>query len=482
MADDEIINYNLSGDLIEEDKRMKKILLVETITSRCASSSHDILQKISHSICDSGDGSKLDATVLCGGATNFSYKVFVDNHPELCVFAKLCFEYALWNPDRTAHYDLQRVENEYKIMKDVSSKSKGCVVSPLACWDVKQGGVNMKLFVTEWSKGDEQFGNQFIDGVVDPRIAPQIADTLATLNNIKDFDPDFNKLVKPCIESIDEHMKAVARAASQTKDPSDRTEAFCVSLGEEVTMKIMDEYVAKFNQRDCLCHYDSHVFNILVEAKPSIEELEDFGPNGTMVLCDWEMTMAGPIGRDIGLALPFPIGCMIAHGLKGQWEESIEVYINSLIDTYCSRMVEAGKTTDEIANILRNMVGICGWFMYLPFYILNIQDTAFPVDAEYKSRHHDALGILGLKFMRLGFDTDYMPDTAGAVEIRALFNSLLKEEVDNAQQLFASRGRKMQSRKSSMLRTMNRRLSDTEMFYLAHESMKRFSISGSIKE
>jgi len=482
MVEEDGINDNLPGDELEEDKRRKKILLIETITSRCASSSHEILQQINRAICDSGDGSKLDATVLCGGATNFSYKVFVDKHPDLCIFAKLCFEYALWNPDRTAHYDLKRVENEYKIMKDVSGKTEGCVVSPLACWDVNQDGVNMKLFVTEWSKGDEQFCNQFIDGVVDPRIAPKIANTLATLNNIKEFDPHFNANVKPCIESILEHMIAVARAASQTKDPSDRTEAYCASLGEDVMAKIMDAYVANFHQRDCLIHGDSHVFNILVEAKPSIEELEDFGPNGTMVLCDWEMAMAGPIGRDIGLALTFPIGCMIAHGMKGQWEESIEVYINSLIDKYCSRMVDAGKTTKEMANILRNIVGNCGWFMYLPFYILNVHDT-FPVDAEYKSRHHDALGILGLKMMRLAYDTDYIPDSSGAVEIRGLFDSLRKEEVDNAQQLFASkRGRKMQSRKSSMLCAMNRRLSDTEMFYLAHESMRRLSISQSIKE
>jgi hypothetical protein len=88
-------------------------------------------------------------------------------------------------------------------------------------------------------------------------------------------------------------------------------------------------------------------------------------------------------------------------------------------------MVEAGKTTDEIKMILHNILGICGWLMYLPFYILNIHDT-FPVKAEYKSRHHDALGILGLKFMRLRFDTDYMPNSAGAVKIHALLNSLLK--------------------------------------------------------
>jgi hypothetical protein len=292
MGNNDSFNDAVCGDELEEDRHMKKILLIETITSRCASSSHEIIQKFNHAICDSGDGSKLDAIVLCGGATNYSFKVFVDKHPELCVFAKLCFDYALWNPDRTAHYDLQRVENEYKIMKDVSSKTEGCVVSPLACWDVKHEGENMKLFVTEWSKGDEQIANQFVDGVVDPRIAPKVANTLAALNNIKDFDPDFNELVKPFMESLLEHMKAVARAATQINDPSDRTEAYCASLGEDVMMKIMDAQIARYHERDCLIHGDSHVFNILVEAKPSIEELEDFGPNGTMVLCDWEMAMA----------------------------------------------------------------------------------------------------------------------------------------------------------------------------------------------
>ena len=67
-------------------------------------------------------------------------------------------------------------------------------MSPLACWDVKHEGENMKLFVTKWSKGDEQFANHFVDSVVDPRIAPKIANTLATLNNIKDFDLDLMSL------------------------------------------------------------------------------------------------------------------------------------------------------------------------------------------------------------------------------------------------------------------------------------------------
>lgn len=89
-------------------------------------------------------------------------------------------------------------------------------------------------------------------------------------------------------------MKDVARATRQTKDPSDRIKAFCASLGlgEQVMMKIMDASLANCLQRDCLTHSDSHVFNILVETKPSIEELEDFAPNGTVVLFDWEMAIA----------------------------------------------------------------------------------------------------------------------------------------------------------------------------------------------
>ena len=45
------------------------------------------------------------------------------------------------------------------------------------------------------------------------------------------------------------------------------------------------------------------------------------------------MCFIGPQGRDIGLALSFPIGCLICFGLNGQIEanESIEVYITSLL-------------------------------------------------------------------------------------------------------------------------------------------------------
>ena len=134
-----------------------------------------------------------------------------------------------------------------------------------------------------------------------------------------------------------------------------------------------------------------------------------------------------------------------------------------------------------MAKIMRNIVGTLGMFEYLAYYILLVPHYA-PVDAQDKERHYDSIGILGLKLMCLGFDTDYVPESTKAAEIRAEFDSLRGAEMNAANEVFASMKRKMQPRKMSMLRTMNRRISDTEFLYAANESMRMLSISGSIKE
>ena len=285
----------------------------------------------------------------------------MQDEPDLCLFAKLSFEYALWNPDKTSHYSLKRTENEWEIMNTVSKIVPDCVVKPLGCWDVLQDGHRMKLLVTEWSSSDEQFGNQFIDGSVDLRIAPKIAQTLAALHTIKDFEPEFNANVKPCMENMLEQMKVFVHEACAKENPKDRTEAYCVDVGADVLEKVVDGIISNYHQRDCLIHSDSHVMNILVESKPSVEELELFGPNGTMVLCDWEMAMAGPQGRDAGLALAFPIACYISHALNGLVVESIPEFITILTESYLDNVIEPGMECNKKAALYRNIIGWGGW-------------------------------------------------------------------------------------------------------------------------
>ncbi len=282
-------NNSKAAEILEYDEKMKKRdLVVNTITQRSASSTHQILQEINQAaILSSVTGSsKVEAIVLSGVYTNYSYKIFVPDQPHLCLFAKLTFERAVWNAEKDAHYDLQRTVNEYELMETFSKIKPDCVVAPLALWDVEHEGQKMKLFVTYWSKADEQLSNQFIDGSIDPRIAPKLANALAAIHSIKDYDPRFNEQVKSYMDTSFKQLRSSIEDACVKSKPQNRTETYCAMMGTDL-LKIIDANHADFHKSDCLIHSDSHAFNILVEAKPDEQDLDLFAPDGTVVLCDW---------------------------------------------------------------------------------------------------------------------------------------------------------------------------------------------------
>jgi len=143
---------------------------------------------------------------------------------------------------------------------------------------------------------------QFIDGIVDARPVKKLAQTLALLH-CSDFDPEFNNNVRPCMRTIFPAMKEkLQELVALPEGEGGRVAELAKSYGGDVCDLIIDANLANYEDRDCLVHSDSHAFNILVEAKPEVSTLERFGPNGDVILCDWEMVFAGPIGRDIGLA------------------------------------------------------------------------------------------------------------------------------------------------------------------------------------
>ena len=87
---------------------------------------------------------------------------------------------------------------------------------------------------------------------------------------------------------------------------------------------------------------------------------------------------------------------------------------------------------------------------------------------------HDAVGVLGLKLMRLSYDTDYVAASTPSGEVQKIFDELKEEELERAHQVLVAGKKRMQPRKSTILRAANRRLSDTEMLYLDAESVRRF--------
>ena len=247
------------------------------------------------------------------------------------------------------------------------------------------------------------------------------------------------------------------------KDPKDRTEAFCRELGTKNVGNFINGCIINYHQRDCLVHSDSHVFNLLVEAKPSIEELEQFGPDGTIILCDWEMAFAGPIGRDLGKAQSFPIAVMVAHALNGHLDavNDIELFLDTLWKEYASTLIEkTDKSPTEMAQIYRNIVGWCGFFMYFLFYVLG-HNEFFPLTlSTERDQVTDAMGVLGLKLIRFGFDSEYEPDLATTDQLQAHYKTLVKEEVDRAYEISCKSQRRIRSRRSSTLRASGRRYSD----------------------
>ena len=80
-------------------------LVVDTITSNVIDLSGQFDQFRSIRSAIENDGDQLTAKVISGGCTNFSYKVSLQNQPRVALFAKLCFPYALWNPDPDGKYD-----------------------------------------------------------------------------------------------------------------------------------------------------------------------------------------------------------------------------------------------------------------------------------------------------------------------------------------------------------------------------------------
>lgn len=142
----------------EQIRNNRETLVLDAIAKKCSSSSFTIFKQMNKAIAvvdasslNANDAfkSKLAIKVLSGGAANYSYKVFVKEKPELCVFAKLSFEFDLWSLDSDSRYDLERTENEFQMMQTFSMLRPEFVATPLYCLDLVEEDQNMKLLITE---------------------------------------------------------------------------------------------------------------------------------------------------------------------------------------------------------------------------------------------------------------------------------------------------------------------------------------------
>ena len=153
-----------------KEQEEKKQVVIDAIKGICTEDSKFLDLRSIGAALKTNDNEDLVAVIISGGKTNFSYKIHLKSDPAKALYAKIAFNYALWNPDRSKRYDLVRMDNEYWIMTHFATLM-GCpetglkapIATPYAILDLNE---NAKLMVTQWATADEQFCNQFIEGQV----------------------------------------------------------------------------------------------------------------------------------------------------------------------------------------------------------------------------------------------------------------------------------------------------------------------------
>jgi hypothetical protein len=307
------------------------------------------------------------------------------------------------------------------------------------------------------------------------RIISKAAETIATIN-LQPVDPDWNDNVRPCMKSMFPLLKIIfGHLLSVPDQAADTCIAMLKELGQEELDKMMDAMFEEYmGVREVLCHNDFHQFNLLVENKPSIQELEKFGPKGSLYICDWEMTIAGPKGKDVGIFHAWPLACALCHAVQGHKSEAYHLVdcVIQFWDDYVKVLVEkGGKDEAYFANTFRQALGSCSSFMLGVFYMLGLMTENLPLEgvpADEAGKAKSAIGLIGLKFARI----QYMGDMAdlNLEELRAWFKEAITAQIESL--LMIPAGRRSAPRRGSVLRKTGRRISDA---FAMDEAVRRVS-------
>lgn len=416
-----------SDDRIEKGAADILKLAIENIIPYCdEDSEHDMLRKLGAGL---KAGDKLLGTSL-EGSTNHSFKVFLEGNPTLALFVKIALSYALWNPNREINFGVERETMEFNMMKRFA-KSIGDhapVAKPYLCLDIDQG---TRMLVCEFIDSP-LLGYQFVEGNVDRRVIPKIAEFVAKLNLESCNDPKLNEGIKDSYRSLYPIAKSVFGAIVSAEDESedDHFIAYAKEVGESRFSDIIDAMGAEYEKSECLLHGDMHSLNILVEPFTN----DRFGEKGTFVLCDWEMAFAGVKGRDAGSFYAWPILSayfLVARGLE---KEAYDVFrcVEEFWDEYANTLVMVGaKDENYLLESYRSSIGWCGVYLFIANYLLGAQKNAMPfhlVSETVTSEVWASVGLTGLQCLEHAFLV--VEPEATIEELQAWFAKLVSTQIE----------------------------------------------------
>ena len=375
----------------------------------------------------------------------------------------------------------------------------------------------MKLLVMEFStKLSSQGADKFIDVTVSSdyyqRFAGKLANGLSSLHNTPVINPDLNVDQKSFFHGIVTMITAVfdGYLASLDDDADenvvDGATQLARSMGAEKLDEIITAYHNVLDRQDCYVHGDAHVFNIMAEendtddstAKPITTSVLNGSRTGDFTLIDWEMSHCGPIGKDLGFFLPFPLACVLAHAANGDSAASNRILdcIETLWSDYSaaieiassssSASTQINKTLNP-ADIYRQILGFSA-VVLLAYSAFGFHIDTLPIEdkdiegtegsVQFK-KVKESLGILGLKFISIGFGrgctssnaNDVDTNTLSLADLKMQFRDSIHEEMNRLQPTTTQPQHRMAatSKRSSLLLRrrasgVTRRVSDSSIY------------------
>ena len=169
-----------------------------------------------------------------------------------------------------------------------------------------------------------------------------------------------------------------------------------------------------------------------------------------LIIPDWTTVRPGPRGRDLGLVLGWPLACLLFQAstassvaVTNVQEEPSETFgvdlTNLIVRDFWDAYLQECRTmaTSDLIHLYKNMMGWCGWFLYVHFYqkqkfASDLFHFATPAD---RMRVMDSIGVVGLQCMKVGFAQSDRKKTSKTTplynsleEVQAHFLKLIQDE------------------------------------------------------
>jgi hypothetical protein len=249
-------------------------------------------------------------------------------------------------------------------------------------------------------------------------------------------------------------------------------------MGQERYDELVENLDKMYMKRECINHSDSHCFNLLVEKKPSVDKLQAFGDEGDLAICDWEMAMAGPNGRDAGIFQSWPITCALMHAARGHKEVAYDLLAccDEFWDEYARILVEQGGKDEAFMNYtFRSSLGFNSFYIFVGFYLMGLLIDNFPSDdLSEEMANKSSLGLVGIQLMEYGFGEK--ESGLSLDELRSRFRGIVENEIEGL--LEAASKHKARPRRASVLRATGRRVSDAILMEEVTRSLSLNSTAG----